>query len=66
MTEEMEVLKQYVESLGLDTESGISLTHMSTLRNTLSDAGEFGLADWVGRMNSPGELEDFIVNTLYG
>lgn len=64
--DDVEVLKGYVEALGLDKKSAITLTDWITLREDLRDAGELGLADYVDRLGSPGELEDLIVNTLYG
>jgi len=64
--EDLEVLRQYVESLGLDKKTGITLADQSNLRTALREADEFGLADYIERLASPGELEDLIVNTLYG
>lgn len=66
MQEELEVLKGYVETLGLHEKMPITLTDQLNLRHLLREADEFGLADYVERLASPGELEDLIVNTLYG
>jgi hypothetical protein len=66
MDEELEVLKQYVESLGLHEKTGIGMGDVASLRTALREADEFGLADYVERLKGPEELEDLIVNTLYG
>ena len=66
MDEELEVLKQYVESLGLHEKDTITMGDLSELRTMLRDADEMGLADYVERLGGPEELEDLIVNTLYG
>lgn len=66
MGEELEVLKQYVEELGLDGKDNITLDDWSTLSTRLREADEFGLADYVVNLGSPTELQDFIVNTIYG
>jgi hypothetical protein len=59
MSEELLVLKEYVESLGLN---GRELTDedMDTLRNELREAGEYGLANWVANLDSPKELLEYI------
>ncbi|CAM6004835.1 unnamed protein product [Sphagnum balticum] len=66
MDEELEVLKQYVESLGLHEKTGIVMGDVASLRTALREADEFGLADYMERLKGPEELEDLIVNTLYG
>ena len=66
MQEELEVLKGYVESLKLHEKSTITMGDLSDLRTSLRGADEFGLADYVERLGTPEELQDLIVNTLYG
>jgi len=66
MDEELEVLKGYVESLGLDQKTGITQEDKSALQSALREADEFALADYVERLKDAAELEDLIVNTLYG
>lgn len=63
--EEIEVLKQYIEELGLHEKEGITVGDWSALRSRLRETDEFGLADYVERLGSPEELEDLIVNNLY-
>lgn len=65
MQEELEVLKGYVETLGLHEKDCITLTDQISLRDALREGDETGLADYIERLNSPNELEDLIVNTLY-
>ena len=57
--EEMYVLQEYFESLGL---KGKVLTNedLALLKSELKDAGEFGLAQWVGALKNPIELLDYI------
>lgn len=64
--EELEVLKQYVESLGLHEKETLTLGDCSALQTALRDAYELGLADYVERLGGPEELTDFIQNTLCG
>jgi hypothetical protein len=66
MDEELEVLKQYVESLGLHEKSGLTTDDVSNLRNDLLESDESSLANYVTALKTPAALEDFIVNTLYG
>jgi len=65
MNEELEVLKGYVESLGLHEKDCITMGDLSSLRSALRDGDELGLADYVERLQTPEALQDFIVNTLY-
>lgn len=67
MNEELEVLRQHVESLGLDQKAGgIDVNDQKALKDSLYEADEFALADYVAKLKDPSELEDLIVNTLYG
>lgn len=65
MDEDIEVLKGYVESLGLDKKTDISSQDKQDLINSLRDADEDTLAAYVSSLKSPAELQDLIVNTLY-
>lgn len=64
--EELELLKQYVESLGLHEKETLTLGDCSALRTALRDAYELGLADYVERLGGPEELGEYIKETLYG
>jgi hypothetical protein len=59
MTEEGIVLKEYFDSLGLDEEN-LSKEDLIQLKNELKEAGELGLANWVGNLKDPNELLDYI------
>lgn len=65
MNEELEVLKQYVESLGLHDKTGITNEDWLSLIDDLTQGSETGLARYVKNLGGPEELEDLIVNTLY-
>lgn len=58
MSEELIVLKEYMESLGL-TRDSTSHGDLQLLENDLKDAGELGLADLVHGLNSPEELWEY-------
>jgi hypothetical protein len=64
--EELELLKQYVESLGLHEKKTLTMGDCSALRTALRDAYELGLADYIERLGGPEELAEFISGTLYG
>jgi hypothetical protein len=66
MDEELEVLRQYVESLGLDKKSGLEEQDRKSLVESLSEADEITLANYVSNLPNVSELEDLITNTLYG
>lgn len=65
MDEETEVLKQYIESLGLHEKETISVEDKKELEMSLRDADENGLADFVKRTPA-NELQDYVRDTLYG
>ena len=60
MSEELVLLKEYAESLGL---IGKELTHddLVDLKQELRDAGEMGLANFISALGGPKELEDYLV-----
>jgi hypothetical protein len=66
MQEEIEVLREYVKSLGLHEKEGITLEDKRELELMLRDAHEKGLADYVKNLANANELEDLILNVLYG
>ena len=66
MNEEIEVLRQYVEALGLHEKDKITEEDRKNLIHDLNEAFETGLARYVKGLGGPAELEDLIVNTLYG
>lgn len=59
MSEELIVLKEYVDSLRMAPEN-TTRDSLSTLKHELLDAGEFGLAHLVAQLNKPEELWDYI------
>lgn len=63
--QELEVLRQHVESLGLDSKAALTQSDVASLCESLRDSDELGLAEYVERLASPDELLDLIVNTLY-
>jgi hypothetical protein len=60
-----DTLKHYVEKLGLDSKASISDRDKDSLTGLLRNNGECELAGYVEQLNSPAELEDLIVNTVY-
>lgn len=66
MDEELEVLRQYVESLGLHEQSTVSEADRLALIESLQDSDEDTLAKYVGGLGNADALQDLIVNTLYG
>ena len=60
MQEDLEVLKGYIESLGLLTKSEITIDDLKLLRDTLNESDEYGLADYVSNLTSPNELIEMI------
>ena len=63
---ELEIIQKHVEKLGLDMKSTVTMGDLSALRTSLRSAGEFGMADWAEHLGGPEDLEDFIVNIIYG
>lgn len=66
MKEDLEILKGYVEGLGLNLKETLQESDRTALYNDLYDSGEFGLANYIKSLGSVTELEDLIVNTIYG
>jgi hypothetical protein len=65
MDEDVEVLKQYVESLGLHEKSELTHDDFIALICDLDAGSEKSLADYVKGLGGPDELADLITNTLY-
>lgn len=65
MTEDLEILKQYVESLGLESKSELRDEDVLSLASALDDGDETALAGYVKPLKAA-DLQDLIVNTLYG
>lgn len=59
MLEELAVLKEYFESLGLNNKE-ITQEDLFELKTELKDAGEFGLADLISKLKDPKEILDYI------
>ena len=59
MSEELILLQEYFESLGLDKEN-LNANDLELLEHELRDAGELGLADWVRKLNGPHELLEYL------
>ena len=59
VSEELIVLKEYIESLGFDP-TNMSMDDLINLKNELKNAGEFGLARLVSTLNNPGELLEYV------
>lgn len=59
MSEELTVLKEYIDSLGFDPKK-MTKQDLVTLSNELYDADEEGLARLVGGLKSPQELMDYV------
>jgi hypothetical protein len=66
MQSDIELLREYVEMLKLNEKESLELRDWITLREELKEAGEYGLANYIDSLGTPGELQDLIVNTLYG
>ncbi len=58
MSEELVLLKEYMDSLGL-SQKELDRTDLINLSNELYDAGEFGLARLVGGLR-PEELREYV------
>jgi hypothetical protein len=63
MSEELTVLKEYYESLGLN-QKVMTVDDLLLLKNELTEAGEFGLARLVSGMTSPEDLLDYVGEEL--
>ena len=59
MSEELIVLKEYIESLGLN-QKALTNEDLVVLKNELKDAGEFGLARLVEGLSGPEELLEYV------
>jgi hypothetical protein len=59
VSEELTVLKEYIDSLGLDPKT-MTRQDLVTLSNELFDADEEGLARLVGGLKSGQELVDYV------
>lgn len=59
MSEELILLKEYIESLGFDPKQ-MDQDDLNILKYELKQAGEFGLADLVKSLKSPEELLDYV------
>lgn len=66
MNEEIEVLKGYVESLGLNEKENLTKSDLRELSASLRDADEDSLANYVDQLGTPEALKEFIADTLYG
>lgn len=64
--QDIEVLRQHVEQLGLDQASSIKRIDLVNLADSLAESDEFSLCRYVKDLAEPSELADLIVNTLYG
>lgn len=62
--EDCEVLRQHIESLGIDKLESLGRADKAALIESLSDADEDTLANHIKRFNES-ELYDFIHETLY-
>ena len=59
MSEELTVLKEYIDSLGFDPKT-MTKQDLVTLSNELFDADEEGLARLVGGLKNGQELVDYV------
>lgn len=59
MSEELTVLKEYIDSLGFEP-SKMTDEDLNTLRCELVEAGEYGLASLVRSLRGPGELLEYV------
>jgi hypothetical protein len=67
MKQDDTILREHVEKLGLDKKTtDITASDQAELVASLYKARERELADYVEKLKHPGELQDLIVNTLYG
>ena len=62
---DIRVLRKHVEKLGLDQAPAINRQDLASLVMSLNSAGEQGLAALIKPL-SENELQDLIVNTIYG
>jgi hypothetical protein len=59
VSEELVLLKEYIESLRFDPNT-MTLEDLTILSDTLNEAGEFGLAGLVEGLEYPYELLEYI------
>jgi hypothetical protein len=59
MSEELVVLKSYVDTLGLDLKN-LKNEDLLVLIQALEDGDEMGLVGWVSSLNSPSQLLDYV------
>jgi hypothetical protein len=60
MSEDLELLKEYVWGMGLDKSNSFTEEDLQELKSVLKDAGEFGLVNFLNGLNDPSELLDYI------
>lgn len=66
MRTHLSIVTEHVEKLGLGDKSGITHADQLSLVKSLTDANEYVLAEYFRGLKHPSELEDFIVNQIYG
>ena len=59
MSEELAVLKSYIETLGLDL-NNLTMNDLRALKQELVDGDELGLASFVGSLKGPEKLLDYV------
>jgi hypothetical protein len=59
VSEELVLLKEYIEALNMEP-TKMTEQDLVTLSNALYDASEFGLARLVGGLKDPQELLDYV------
>lgn len=59
MSEELILLKEYIDGLGFDIKL-MTKDDLNLLKYELKEAGEFGLADLVMSLKNPQELLDYV------
>lgn len=59
MSEELVLLKEYIQGLNLDLKA-LTNEDLSVLKNELKDVGEFGLARLIEGLNGPEELLEYV------
>jgi len=64
MNEDLEVLSQHVDCLGLKGKEKITQDDLQSLYEALLESDETVLAEYVESLGSPEALHDLIVNTL--
>lgn len=59
MSEELIVLKEYIDSLGFEPKT-MTKEDLVTLKNELKEAGEMGLSRLIASLSGPEELLDYV------